>query len=1027
MVMHLYALITIGIILCGIVSIQKNIKNIPIKNWFSVLLFVGIICRILIAWVCIGYENDLQIFSYWGERVVNEGFRNFYHPDVFADYPPGYIYVLGLLEHIRRLFNITMNTLPHYFILKLPAIVCDIISAIYIFKIAKEKNVENIGLFVSLMYLLNPTIIFNSSVWGQIDSVYGLFLIVICYYLMIDKYWISYIAFGLGIIVKPQVLFMGPILLVALIKKVYNKQLNVNLLLKQISQCIAVIVGCIIIVLPFGLQKTIEQYFNTVTSYPYASVNAYNFWSMLGLNWVEQNNTLFGIQYQTWGTIFLALGVIIVLYIGLKSKTTNYPMLGALMVTLIFTFSVRMHERYLYPVLVLMLIGYLFTQAKSILHCYVIFSVLHFYNIYDVLFNYATGNNYDTKSSLVIIVSALTVGCAIYFIYVNYQIAFNKESLFKLKVTCEHHFDVNSFWIKKPIASARTIKIVKKDWILILLITIIYGAIAYYDLGDMDAPTSTYSFYMGDVIDLRFDTPPTTMQYYIAPWEDKEVTISSTEDDIEWLDIHSFNFESVFTWHTVEFLNIRNHIRLTMIDGATDIIELAFYDKNGEKILPINASEYETLFDEQELVPYESTYKNGMYFDEVYHGRTAYEYINHLYSYENTHPPLGKIFISIGILLFGMNPFGWRCVGVLFGILMLPFIYFFAKKISNSTLISSCTTVIMAFDFMHFVQTRISTIDVYITFFVILMYYFMYQYTKLSFYDTELKKTFKPLLFCGLSMGLGIACKWTGVYAAIGLALLFFAVMFRRFCEYNYAKLYPNDNTNGIEHSYIIENYPLYFQQTIAFCVIVFIVMPFVIYTLSYIPFNDSSTNGLITRMFDNQFTMFNYHSTLESTHPYSSPWYTWPIIKRPVWYYSYTNGDMRGGISAFGNPLVWWIGIPILLYMLYLGIRKQDFNAKFLLIGYFAEYVPWFFVSRCTFMYHYFPSVPFVVLMIMYAFVKLKEKVSKKIFISSIIIYTCLVVGLFILFYPVLSGHLILADFVEKYLRWFESWVLCA
>ena len=57
---------------------------------------------------------------------------------------------------------------------------------------------------------------------------------------------------------------------------------------------------------------------------------------------------------------------------------------------------------------------------------------------------------------------------------------------------------------------------------------------------------------------------------------------------------------------------------------------------------------------------------------------------------------------------------------------------------------------------MHFTQTRIATIDVYITFFVIAMYYFMYSYCTMSFYDTPLYKTFVPLGLCGICMGFGI-------------------------------------------------------------------------------------------------------------------------------------------------------------------------------------------------------------------------------------------------------------------------------
>ena len=178
---------------------------------------------------------------------------------------------------------------------------------------------------------------------------------------------------------------------------------------------------------------------------------------------------------------------------------------------------------------------------------------------------------------------------------------------------------------------------------------------------------------------------------------------------------------------------------------------------------------------------------------------------------------------------------------------------------------------------------------------------------------------------------------------------------------------------------------------------------------------------------------MFRYHSNLNATHPYSSAWYEWPIIKRPIWYYSCIvtgssgAGGIREGISAFGNPLVWWPGIPAAFYMLWLLIRKKDRTAAFLLTGYLAQYLPWFFVTRVTFIYHYFPAVAFVVLMIVYSLAQLKNKLSRRQLTALITLYGVAVFGLFLLFYPVLSGQPVDASFVNRYLRWFDSWVLVA
>ena len=142
--------------------------------------------------------------------------------------------------------------------------------------------------------------------------------------------------------------------------------------------------------------------------------------------------------------------------------------------------------------------------------------------------------------------------------------------------------------------------------------------------------------------------------------------------------------------------------------------------------------------------------------------------------YENTHPTLGKLMISLGIRLFGMNPFGWRFMGALFGVLMLPVLYHLLKQLFGRTRLAFAGTVLFAFDFMHFTQTRIATIDTYAVFFLLLMYDAMVVFLKGDVGRDSWKRLLPPLLACGVFTGLGIAAKWTAAYGALGLAGLFF-------------------------------------------------------------------------------------------------------------------------------------------------------------------------------------------------------------------------------------------------------------
>ena len=143
----------------------------------------------------------------------------------------------------------------------------------------------------------------------------------------------------------------------------------------------------------------------------------------------------------------------------------------------------------------------------------------------------------------------------------------------------------------------------------------------------------------------------------------------------------------------------------------------------------------------------------------------------------------------------------------------------------------------------------------------------------------------------------------------------------------------------------------------------------------------------------------------------------------RPIWYYSNRTPDgLSAGISAFGNPAVWWGGIAAFFYICYRYYRTRDFCALFLIVGYLAQYLPWMYVSRITFIYHYFTCVPFIVLMLGYAAYDIKDRRFGR---QVICAYAAVTGVLFILFYPVLSGLPVKIDFVVDVLRWMPGWVL--
>lgn len=1051
--LHIFALAAIFIFIM-IFFLLKQAKQVGNGKMSGCLLLVfggGLVLRLVLAYFNTGFANDTACFSAWADRMFEVGAGGFYTSEVFTDYPPGYMYILYLVGALRSFLQIPHYSGMHLLLLKLPAILCDMICAGLLYREAAQRHSSFTGVLLSTAYLFNPAVILNSSVWGQVDSVYTLAIVCMCLCLVRGKLFPAYVSFGLGILIKPQTLVFSPVLLAAILDYVFLQDFSLKRLLKNFAQGLGVIAIILLLALPFGLSNVVTQYTSTLASYPYAAVNAYNFWGFLGQNWISQDTTFLFLSFKSWGTVAILLIVLFTFIISLRTgkDSSKYPLLGAFVILTMFVFSVRMHERYMFTGLILLLLSFLYKPVKHNFICYAVFSVLHFYNTAHVLYFYDPAN-YNRTTPVILAVSSGMVLCIIYLYQgiVNYYkkdipapklgSSSGSADVYTAEGTVSGTGSQAHFFTLPlpPLPSAKKVRFTKADLLLLLAITAIYSCFALYDLGDMQAPATTYALEQGDSITLDFGegNSPSTISYYIAPTHDRSFTLEGkNHPDHEWVYLGDITFNTVFTWKDEDlgYENIR-FVRLTLKDENASILELAFTDKDGNLLLPVNQQDYAALFDENQLYPESSTFRNSMYFDEIYHGRTAYEFVNGLTTYENTHPPLGKIFIALGVLTFGMNPFGWRIAGTVFGIAMLPFLYLFGKKITKNTPAAALSCSLFAFDFMHFTQTRIATIDVYITFFVILMYYFMYQYCNMSFYDRPLKKTLLPLGACGISMGLGIACKWTGAYAGAGLAILFFAVLFRRYREYLYAGEHPEEVTGRISHAAILRKFVPHTVKTLGFCVIFFVVIPFAIYLLSYLPFADYSDAGLLKRMLDNQVSMFSYHSDLDATHPYSSSWQEWPVMVRPIWYYSNIVKDtaevhIREGISAFGNPLVWWVGIPAFIYMIYLAIKKKDRTAAFLATGYLAQYLPWFFVTRITFIYHYFPSVAFVVLMIVHSLIQWKKRFTKRSFIVVTGIYALAAFELFLLFYPVLSGQPVDAGFVDKYLRWFDSWVLVA
>ena len=554
----------------------------------------------------------------------------------------------------------------------------------------------------------------------------------------------------------------------------------------------------------------------------------------------------------------------------------------------------------------------------------------------------------------------------------------------------------------------------RADYICMSILIFLFTILAFFRLGNLYAPSSyhtTDSQNRDIVLDFGEYIDITSISLFLGNLNTRHFSISAFNEVTSSWEVFNGDAiaESVFAWNKIDINYRLRYLGIVATDDTAVINEMAVIGTDGSLIVPVNAADYPALFDEQEMFPESKTYMTGTMFDEVYHGRTAYEFLHGLTTYETTHPHLGKILISLGVLLLGMNPFGWRFMSVIFGILIIPLMYIFAKKIFKNTFIAAATAALLTFDCMHYTLARISTIDIFAAFFILLMYYYMYQYfvkdslyrsANLSIQDKfPPKNVYLPLALCGISMALGIATKWTGIYAGIGLAVLFIW--------------------------YTITHFPG--KQTLRlffFCCLFFIVVPLIAYTLCFIPVvGYTEYNGLIDKAIQGTKYMFDYHANLVAEHYYSSPFYEWPIIWMPLLDACDAVGTSQmSSISTMGNPAIWWIGIPCQLYVLFRWVFKRDKKAGFLCISYLAQYIPWMSISRITFIYHYFPASLFMILMMGYTMLHVKEHFSwgKK----AITAYMVIAILCFFLFFPVISGLPVSKEYGLS-LRWLKDWIL--
>ena len=965
------------------------------------VIILSFMLRMTISWFVEGYMVDVNCFLSWGNTMASVGPSGFYEATSFCDYPPLYTYVLALNSFIARVVpgsegftRISFRLIPN---------LCDLLGCWMLYRILlSQKILNHRSCFVFLaISVFNPAMILNSAAWGQMDSVLCLLLMCVAVCAVRGKWNVALPLYVAAVLVKPQALMLGPLglayIVITWIKYPgTHRRIAIGTGISMLTLAAGII--------PFSLHQNwdwlIRLYIRTLGSYPYATVNTANLYYILGGNWSPVNGeahflapvvlgilsvgyglwwffkakgqarriietlisfafgagfATLGIMHASWawiGGFAMAFAFVIVLTPAVRIGDIRFlPMFGGLLFILLYVFGVKMHERYIFPALLLLTCAWSEKKDRRILYIILLYTCTLFMNEFIVLDNsIRLGSSYGHLNRDTVwiadLISMMNVAGAVYTVWLGIELFLpGKSAAPRQKKPCmlqNWNADYKLHWKRK-------------DTILLGIITAVYAAISLLTLGSTKAPQKGWSSssadeqivfdfgeYRNDVEILYFSQVSRYDFSFSASadrenWEEETWAQMDQGQCWKWKYVtESYdNGDGTRTYLSSDESNIirfsGRYIRLTSHQLGLKLNEIVFRDPDGN-ILPVriidrmNAepeselySDPDALTDEQytmEGLPsvfsdadtgnekIQPSWWNSTYFDEIYHARTGFELLNGTVPYETSHPPLGKAMMSVWISVFGMTPFGWRFAGALAGILMIPGMYLIGKQLTKKTRIAVLSCLLIALDCMHLTQTQIATIDSFPVLFIIFSYYFMLRFIQTDFIREKLKTSLISLAFSGLFMGLSIASKWIGIYAGAGLAVLFFwhcARMIRM--QRKAISIYGHNNIQEEDKRKLQSWLPACGASSASektaviclWCVLFFIAIPVIIYLLSYIPYmayNYRRIHSLwdyLNEVWRCQINMFNYHNTpgLGMDHPFYSPWWQWPIMGMPMYYAS--------------------------------------------------------------------------------------------------------------------------------------------
>ena len=425
------------------------------------------------------------------------------------------------------------------------------------------------------------------------------------------------------------------------------------------------------------------------------------------------------------------------------------------------------------------------------------------------------------------------------------------------------------------------------------------------------------------------------------------------------------------------------------------------------------------------------------------------------------HPPLGKLLIGWGEQAFGMNPFGWRFAACVFGAIMVFLVIRLARRLSRSTLVGAMAGLMITFDGLSFVMSRIALLDIFQATFALAAMtalaadrdWFRHKLAShLRRHDLrDLGGRYGPLLLwrpwrilAGVMFGASMAVKWNTVYmlAVFGIVTVIWDLGARRLA--------------GAGSGSIIS---LLGDGIAAFVQLVVVAIP--VYLATWYKWLTTSggwdrqwgaenpEDPVVMRFGNALGSLWHYHVAMydfhtgdgmkQAEHPYEAHPAGWLFMVRPIGIDA--QNDIKSGtegceavgttclrvISAMGTPLLWWLAAAALIAGLWFWLGKRDWRFAVPVLAVAAVWLPWFqYADRPLFFFYAIMIIPFSATALAMALGKFLGPATgpeRRMRSMVVGIVMALIILNFAFIYPVLTDALMTRPAWQARM-WFGTWI---